>query len=464
MYYYKCKNCEKTWIYPVSECIFCGGEVWPVIVNDVSLKDETKVYVPSPAHKEVPYLTELLENKGHRFFRKAFEEKDRYQGGKGKGRHSKVSVVKTKYDPMVATIGALSLIANDIAEAKTVLIKPNLALAKEGDSGIVTNPRVVAGVLSFLIKERGMLSKNIVVAECSVLGFGTEAAFRKSGLDEVCREFGVKFMNLSDGKYIDKKISYGGKTFKFGVAKRIYEVDLVVNVPVIKTHFQTDWSMALKNMKGVVDFETRKVMHREDLHLQIALLNKVLPKYLTVMDGSVGLEGMGPAMLGKPANLGLVVASADVVAAEKIVSLITGLKWPRHSKMAAKLGLGRSGKARIEVLGEEINSVKKEFLPADQALSPHHDVDLVDGRPCSGCLNNVWLALSKLRTKRGKKVTVAFGKDIELDSLTEYRKLLAVGSCAIQRLTGLACSGNLPGCPPSVEEIMKLVDKALEED
>ena len=438
MYYYRCKKCKKSWIYPLTVCIFCGGKVRPEMVDDAKFSGQTKVYVPSPDHKEVPYSTQLFENEGHRFFRKTFSEEN---GNcevkeKGEGKCSRVAVVKTKYDPMVATVGAMSLISDDILDSiETVLVKPNLALVREGDSGIVTNPRVVAGVLEYLINKRGILAKNIVVAESSVLGFSTEAACKKSGLSEVCNEYRVKFLNLSEAEYVNKKVDYEGKIYKFGVAKKIYEVDLVINVPVIKTHFQTDWSLALKNMKGVVDFATRKNMHMEDLHLQVALLNKVLPKYLTVLDGSVGLEGMGPAMLGRPANLGLVIASEDVVAAEKVVSLVTGLKWPRHSKLAARLGLGRSAKLRIELVGErDLKAVSKGFLRADEALSPHQDVDLIDGKPCSGCLNNVWLALSKLRGKRGKK------------------------------LTGYACSDKLVGCPPILEQIIELVSEALEKD
>ncbi len=466
MFLYKCKKCDKVWYYPVDKCIFCGKKLEEIVTKGAKVRASSDVYISSPDNQEVPYKSLLLEdNDGHFFLRKVII------GGLGEGiehklksddRRSRVSISKVKYDPILATVRSLRLIGGNIASHRRVFIKPNLALAKEGNSGIVTNPLVVEGVLRYLIEEVGVGSDRIVVGECSVLGFDTKKALEKSGLGEVCAKYGIKFFDLAEGKYLKKKIKYKGSVYVFDIAEEIFKADLIINVPVVKTHFQTRWSLALKNMKGVINYQTRKRMHQGDLDLQVALLNKALPKYLTVMDGSVGLEGMGPAALGKRANLGLVLASMDPVAIDKAISIITGLKPARHCRIAFELGLGEIREANIVFLGEELAVVKKQFEGPDSRLSPHVDLSLIDGKPCSGCLNSLWTVLRSLNAKRGRKGYLAFGSDIDIMKLGE-KEVGAVGNCAIKSLLGYPyLDSQIAGCPPSIEKMTEYVSTYLE--
>lgn len=466
---YKCRKCKKEWRYPVSRCIFCGGEVDSISVTGLRVKRKVEVFVPSPDSELIPYsCVQLSDGRGHSFFKKTIKKYkvgDSYKNGNGGVKSgSRVSLVKTKYDVVGATVESLKLVEKEIKKDSSVLIKPNLALAKDGESGIVTNPLVVKGILKYLIEIGKVSVKKILVAEYGVVGFDTKKALEKSGLKDVCRRYGVVFKDLSTMEYVNKSITYEGKKYNFRIAKEVYDRDLIINVPVIKTHFQTGWSLALKNMKGVVDGPTRKIMHQEGLHLPIALLNKLLPKYLTVMDGSVALEGMGPAMLGKSVKLGLVLSSMDAVAIERVVGKIIGISPVKHTKLAASLGLGNFNLQDIKIVGEELELARRSFEKADKKLSPHPDISLVDGKPCSGCLNSLWLVLNNLRVKRGKKSLVAFGKDIDVNKLSK-KKMGAVGICAIRQLSGSGLmTSSLGGCPPSVEEITEYIKRLLDED
>ena len=57
-----CKKCNKKWIFPVTKCVYCKGEI--LIEKSTKLKviGFTKVYVPSPMHPIVPYNILILED------------------------------------------------------------------------------------------------------------------------------------------------------------------------------------------------------------------------------------------------------------------------------------------------------------------------------------------------------------------------------------------------------------------
>ncbi len=82
-------------------------------------------------------------------------------------------------------------------------------------------------------------------------------------------------------------------------------------MPVVKTHYRTGISAALKNLYGCLD-DGRHNYHRM-LPEYIAAVNSAVPVALTVADGTVSLEGDGPKP-GTPRRTDFVAASADRVA------------------------------------------------------------------------------------------------------------------------------------------------------
>ncbi|MFA6250153.1 MAG: hypothetical protein WC686_01460, partial [Candidatus Shapirobacteria bacterium] len=147
---------------------------------------------------------------------------------------------------------------------------------------------------------------------------------------------------------------------------------------------------------------------------------------------------------------------------EKIVSKITGLKMARHTRMAYEHGLGEIREKRINILGEEIGHVKRKFKAATDRLSPHPDIELLDGKPCSGCLNSLWMVLNQLKTIRGKKVSLAFGGELDInDNYNE--EIGAVGNCAIEKLLNYPhLKTKIMGCPPPLDKLTEYVKELLE--
>ncbi|MBI2529662.1 MAG: DUF362 domain-containing protein [Candidatus Diapherotrites archaeon] len=458
-----CDKCGAKWAYPVEKCIYCRGAVKAEHEKNLKVIGRTDVFAASAEHEKVPYACLLLEDeKGNLHIRKTFSDVKiggALRSDEGAPKKNLVAVSRTGYSAKDAAKRAMQILnLKEIRPGMKILIKPNLALAKPASSGIVTNPEVVRGVIEFLL-ERGIEKNNIIVAESSVIGFSTQEAYEKSGMRALCEELGIEFKDLTNGKFVNKAVEISGKKYVFGIAEDAFENDLVINVPVIKTHFQTEMSLALKNMKGLVDTETRKRMHKINIDEQIAYMQLALPKYLTIADGSIALEGMGPAVMGKPANLSLVIAGRDAVALEAAVSEIIGIPISKHTMLAAKLGFGISDANEIEIIGEELEVIKRKFEPASGRLSPHADVDLADGKPCSGCLNSVWGVLNKLKSTRGKRICVAFGSMLSRELIDG--SAIAIGDCACGKIAGNGKTAKLLGCPPDMAKQEEIIRKYL---
>ena len=77
------------------------------------------------------------------------------------------------------------------------------------------------------------------------------------------------------------------------------------------------------------------------------------------------MEGLGPR-LGGPVKMDLILASADTVALDAVAAEIMGYGAGEieATRLAAAQGLGIRDLARIEVIGEPIDSVQKQFRKA----------------------------------------------------------------------------------------------------
>ncbi len=424
------------------------------------VKGITKVFVPSASHIKVPYYVLLLEDENQQIhLKKTFkehklgekiEEKSYTEG-------NVVAVSSVGYSVIDATKRVINLIGGfDFKQDAKIVIKPNIVIAKNPSTGIITNPLVVEAIIQHLL-EKGCSKENLLIIEGSLQGVDSEIAIKKSGYYDLCKKYGIKFKDVLSGEFIKKEIN----GFQIQVSKDIIEADLIINVPVIKTHFQTGVSLGIKNMKGVINHSSRKNMHKNNLEEQIAHLSKILPKYITIADGSIGLEGMGPGILGEPANLGVIVAGKDPVAVDTVICKLINLAVPMHVKKAAELRIGEGDLNKISIVGEELEIVKKDFKPADSRISPHPDIELIDGKPCSGCLNSVWSLLYNLKDTSAEEISIAFGSQLS-EEMMGYGKIISIGDCAINAIKKIGYEAeSLSGCPPTEEQQKQFLKKWL---
>ena len=114
------------------------------------------------------------------------------------GKHAIVSIVKGARSREII-FRALDLLGNlrdVVGEATRVLIKVNLISTKTYETGVTTDPLVVDA----LIRKFKEFHDEVAVVEAGATSTGADKAYKATGLDKVCEENNVKFINLSKEK------------------------------------------------------------------------------------------------------------------------------------------------------------------------------------------------------------------------------------------------------------------------
>ncbi|MBI5681720.1 MAG: DUF362 domain-containing protein [Deltaproteobacteria bacterium] len=262
------------------------------------------------------------------------------------------------YNTVKESVGLLGGIGSFVKKGEKILIKPNLLSAKSPDAAITTHPSFVKAVIR-LVKEAGAYP---VVGDSPGMGSTAKVAAR-CGILDVCKEEDIPLVEFRQSIEIDNP---DGKTFKrFEIAKEVLDVDGIINLPKLKTHTQMFMTLGVKNMFGCIVGTRKAQWHlsagsdREHFARMLVDLYLFLKPRLTIVDGIIGLEGEGPGSSGKPRHLGLVLASQDAIALDRVVMEIIGAKPDNlyTCKVARDDGLGETDIKRIDVLGDSIQSV-----------------------------------------------------------------------------------------------------------
>jgi len=344
--------------------------------------------------------------------------------------NAKVSIVKCKdYEParvLEATkkaLDSLGGISAFIAPKSTVLVKPNLLLAKEPESGIGTHPEVVRAVIKIL--------KEI---NCSIyLGDGpsvwgnqaenTDEVYEKSGMKKICEEEDIELVEFEHKRWRKN----------FPLVVWLDKCDCVVNIPKFKTHDLTILTGAIKNLFGLVWKTYKTELHKKYFNVNdfskmlVDIYEEVKPA-LTVIDGIVAMEGDGPGTSGKLRNVGLLLAGNDCVALDSILALIMGLA-PLDiltTKEAAGRGLGVADINSISIFGERLENIIGEpfKLPSTSLVKkiPRPIVEIakklikyypcVDQDNCIRCASCIQACPNKVITMKNDRFVFDYSKCI----------------------------------------------------
>jgi ferredoxin len=191
-----------------------------------------------------------------------------------------------------------------------------------------------------------------------------------TGLAEVAERYGAGTAYLSADGYDEVGLEKWLQLPRVHIARMALDADVVVNVPKCKTHMQTLYTGAIKNMFGALAPRQRMDLHAlgtlTAVSEAIADLYSACVPELHIMDAIVGMHGTGPAR-GRPLDLGLVAVSRDGVALDRVATEVMGYK-PGRVRMieaAGELACGESRLEMIDVQGAEIDDVRRRcLLPA----------------------------------------------------------------------------------------------------
>jgi uncharacterized protein (DUF362 family) len=379
---------------------------------------------------------------------------------------AKVSIVKTnsnsEYPDIRQTIQkALDLIGgigDVIKRGDLVLINPSwVAPPVEKEAGCITIPEVPRA-LADIVKEFGARP---VIAESSAVGVDSEKVIQESGYREL-REMGYDVIDLKKDKSAHVKLpTYNGKVFDTVECWELAQnADVIISVPKLKTHDQTEMTCAIKKLKGLLTDKGKRAMHQEGLFEGVVDLMSAVKPGLAVVDAIICQEGLGP-IFGKPVEMDLIVAGKDLVAVDSTCARLIGYD-PDETLLtvnAAARGLGVMDSELIEILGEPLYEVKRRFLRSieDEPVKLEGFQLIYGEATCTGCRNTVMSALVDMRNADQLMylpgVTVVTG-GAPLPEGVPRDNIVTVGLCMPKESQ---TERHVKGCPPNNALVVKAI-------
>ena len=365
--------------------------------------------------------------------------------------------------PYANTCEALAQVDLSPARGKRVLLKPNAGRVAPAGEGIVTDPLVVAAAIDCFNKA----GAQVAIGESPIVGVTALEAFDTSGMTSVARKRACPCIDMNARSFVRLPVPDGLAIDSLKVCPEVFEYDYVVSVPVMKMHMHTGVTLAVKNMKGCLWRRSKVQLHmlppvegweEKPIDIAIADLSGVLRPHLAIIDGTVGMEGLGPSA-GQAKPLDAVVVSADAFAADAVACKLMGTEAEQipHLRLGAARGYGVIALGAISVTPAHWRQWISPFAPPPEDLSiefPH--VKILDEKSCSACQATLFLFLKHYGDRlfdyfdKETGVCIAIGKGHE----DVPEGTLCIGNCAaMHRHRGVF----IPGCPPVSSEILTAV-------
>jgi uncharacterized protein (DUF362 family) len=240
-----------------------------------------------------------------------------------------------------------------------VLIKVNFITTKTWDTGATTDPLVVETIIQ---KLKG-LPIEVMVVESDANMTSANKAFKVTGMAEMCERNDVSWLNLRHEKDRVKLEVPEHETLRSITVPRLVVESAIISAAKLKTHSETQVTLGMKNLFGLLPDKFKGKYHLRGMHRVITDINTVIKPVLTLVDGFVAMEGMGPVR-GNPIKMDVIIAGRDIIATDATASRIMGFNphQIRHIKLSHSKGLGEIDD--IKILGDGIESVKKNFKRA----------------------------------------------------------------------------------------------------
>ncbi|NGO40308.1 DUF362 domain-containing protein [Limisphaera ngatamarikiensis] len=247
-------------------------------------------------------------------------------------------------DRALAELGGMKAF---VKPGQTVLVKPNIGWDVPPERGANTHPELVQRIVELCL-EAG--ARSVQIFDNPVDEW--RRAYETSGIEAAARKAGATMVNGKDESlYRQASVPRGVKLREARVHRLYLDADVVINVPVLKTHGGARITACLKNLMGVV--WDRRVYHQLDLHQCIADFVTLRKPELNILDAYQPMVRNGPR--GRSADdcvvMRTLLVSTDPVAVDAAGARMLNLEPDQvaHIPLAAKLGLGTADLDQVEV-------------------------------------------------------------------------------------------------------------------
>ena len=356
-----------------------------------------------------------------------------------------------------------------------VLIKPNNCFRHKimPPYGMVTTSKIIDALIELLL-EHGCT--DISIGEGAIIGIldeldpYTKRGFKGTGIDRVANRYGARLIDFNEGLF--QELDLGGVKAQVSIAA--LDADFLINVPVLKTHFQTKVSLGFKNLKGCLSKTSKQRFHLSNrLDSLICYLNEAIESDLVIIDGIYMLEKGPETLAGVAHRKDLIIASTDIFECDIVGSTILGIDPSQvdYLREFAERHNRSFDIGAIQIKGKDIESVKEQlewqFEPDKELLTPSGVTGLSAPPPgqtlCSACGATLALALSILGKDNPKMdfggAELYYGLELRPDR--DAQNIFLYGDCAVKRNKGLQNASKIEGCPPSLTTTLLVLMRAL---
>jgi uncharacterized protein (DUF362 family) len=248
-------------------------------------------------------------------------------------------------------------------KGKRIVLKPNLV--EFDPKGVInTHPAVIeAAIASF----RSLGAREVVVAEGPGHRRDNEYLLTASGIYDVINEHRVRYVDLNTDDVRRTKLrSSFTNLSELYLPETLFNADLLVSMPKLKTHHWAGVTLSLKNMFGVVPGSVygwpKNALHWAGIHRSILDINSSLPiPQFAIVDGIVGMEGNGP-LQGQAKQSRVLILGDDLVAVDATAARLMKIE-PRkidYLEIADRF-LGNISHERIVLVGEQLERFQQDY-------------------------------------------------------------------------------------------------------
>jgi uncharacterized protein (DUF362 family) len=248
-------------------------------------------------------------------------------------------------------------------KGKRIVLKPNLV--EFDPAGVInTHPAVIeAAIDSF----RSLGAREVVVAEGPGHRRDSEYLLTASGIYDVIKEHRIRYVDLNtDDVRLTELRSDFTNLRQLYFPETLFNADLLVSMPKLKTHHWAGVTLSLKNMFGVVPGSVygwpKNALHWAGIHGSILDINSSLPiPQFAIVDGIVGMEGNGP-LQGQAKQSGVLILGHDLVAVDATAARLMKIE-PKKIEYLETAGrfLGNISHERIELVGEQLDRFQQDY-------------------------------------------------------------------------------------------------------
>lgn len=239
-----------------------------------------------------------------------------------------------------------------------VFIKINLSTKKKPELGMTTHPEVVEAFIDAIRSVTGDIT--IIESDSSDPTTNADTNFDFCGFAPLLSK-GITFVNLSRVEKTLFTLEKAKILKNVEFASLMKEYDVLVNVPVLKTHSMIGVSLGVKNLFGLIP-KARKLVYHPHLFEVIYDVYCAFTPSLTIIDGMVGCEGWFGELYGNPVGKGVVIAGNNTIAVDLVGARLMGFEPSRMTLFQEAKDRGvMIDEKKIKIVGEPLEKVKSDF-------------------------------------------------------------------------------------------------------